>query len=286
MKIAVASGKGGTGKTLVSTNLFDVIRKSGLAVSLVDCDAEEPNDQQFIKGNLTEEQVVTQHVPVIDTLKCTFCGKCQQFCNYNALIVLPEMKHIQLVEELCHDCGACSYACQYGAISEKERIIGNITKYEVDDEAVLLEGRIEIGVYSSVPLIHETIKVINAGHIAILDSPPGTSCPFIATIETADYVVLVTEPTPFGLNDLKLSVDTLKLLKKPFGVIINRSDIGNNTVLDYLNKSQIPLLSEIPFDRKIAGSYSEGRLIVEEIPEYQEIFTQLFKTIQKQNSRD
>ena len=282
MKIAVASGKGGTGKTLVSTNLFNSIRQLGKPVILVDCDAEEPNDQQFIRGNLTEEQIITHHIPVIDKDKCTFCGTCQEFCSYNAIIVLPELQNIQVIEDLCHDCGACSYACKYGAITEKEKVIGTITKFEIDDQSVLLESRIEVGIYSSVPLINEAIKDSTNGEIAILDAPPGTSCPFIATVEPADYVVLVTEPTPFGLNDLKLSVDTLRELKKPFGVIINRAGLGNNSVAKYLHENQIQLLDEIPFDRAIAESYSEGNLITETMPKYNERFTQLFETIIKQ----
>lgn len=279
MKIAIASGKGGTGKTLVSTNLFHTIRKEKQPVILIDCDSEEPNDQQFIKGNLADEQLVTQNIPVIDTDKCTYCGKCQEYCNYHAILVLPESKFIKVVEDLCHDCGACSYACKYGAISEKEKITGTVTKFEVDEQSALYESRLEVGVYSSVPLIHEAIKDAGNGHIAILDAPPGTSCPFIATVEQADYVVLVTEPTPFGLNDLKLSVETLLQLGKKFGVIINRAGLGDNAVQKYLEENQIQLLTEIPFDREIARNYSEGILITETMPEYQEQFNQLYKKL-------
>lgn len=284
MKIAIASGKGGTGKTLVATNLFQTIRKAGEPVILIDCDSEEPNDQQFINGNLIDEQLVTQNIPVIDTDKCTYCGKCQEYCHYNAILVLPEMKHIQVVEDLCHDCGACLYACQYGAITEKEKMIGAITKYDVDDHSALYESRIEVGVYSSVPLIREAIKDAENGHFAIFDSPPGTSCPFIATVEQADYVVLVTEPTPFGLNDLKLSVETLQELNKPFGVVINRAGLGNNAVQEFLAENKIQLLAEIPFDRKIAASYSEGILITDSLDEYRELFAQLYKTLEKKAS--
>ena len=284
MKIAIASGKGGTGKTLVSTNLFQTVRKAGKPVILIDCDSEEPNDQQFINGNLIDEQLVTQNIPVINTDKCTYCGKCQEYCHYNAILVLPEIKHIQVVEDLCHDCGACLYACQYGAITEKEKMIGAITKYEVNDHSALYESRIEVGVYSSVPLIREAIKDAGNGNFAILDAPPGTSCPFIATVEQADYVVLVTEPTPFGLNDLKLSVETLQELKKPFGVIINRAGLGNKAVQEYLAQNHIQLLAEIPFDRRIATSYSEGESITDSFDEYRKLFAQLYKTIEKNAS--
>ncbi|MGD9930433.1 MAG: P-loop NTPase [Mangrovibacterium sp.] len=284
MKIAIASGKGGTGKTLVATNLFQTIRKAGEPVILIDCDSEEPNDQQFINGNLIDEQLVTQNIPVIDTDKCTYCGKCQEYCHYNAILVLPEIRHIQVVEDLCHDCGACLYACQRGAITEKEKMIGAITKYDVDDHSALYESRIEVGVYSSVPLIREAIKDAENGHFAIFDAPPGTSCPFIATVEQADYVVLVTEPTPFGLNDLKLSVETLQELGKSFGVVINRAGLGNNAVQEYLAENKIQLLAEIPFDRKIAASYSEGILITDSLDEYRELFAQLYETLEKKAS--
>ena len=286
MKIAVASGKGGTGKTLVSTNLFNVIQKSGIAVELIDCDAEEPNDQPFIGGRLNDEEMVTQNIPSIDKAKCTFCGKCQEYCTYNAIIILPELQHIQVIEDLCHDCGACSYACRFGAITEKTKPIGTITRYELDNGCALIESQIEIGVYSSVPLINQAIKSSQETQLAILDAPPGTSCPFIATVSAADFVILVTEPTPFGLNDLKLSVDTLIHLDKPFGVIINRAGLGDNRVYGYLEKNNIPLLSEIPFDRKIAKTYSEGELISNTMPGYHDRFYQLFTTIKNQLQND
>lgn len=281
MKIAIASGKGGTGKTLVATNLFNTIKKQQ-RVLLIDCDSEEPNDQQFIKGNLTEEQIITQNIPVINEEKCSYCGKCQQFCTYHAIIVLPDLRKIKVIEDLCHSCGACSYSCKFGAITEKGKVIGTITKYEVDENSSLLESRSEIGVYSSVPLIKEAIKDANNDPIIILDSPPGTSCPFIATVEKADYVVLVTEPTPFGLNDLKLSVDVLKELKKKFGVIINRSDIGDESVNKYLEENNIQQLGKIPFDRKIAEKYSEGNLITDDSSEYNQTFKELFNSIKEQ----
>lgn len=286
MKIAVASGKGGTGKTLVSTNLFNVIRKSGIHVELIDCDAEEPNDQQFTGGRLDHEEVVTQNIPAIDKDKCTFCGKCQEYCNYNAIIILPEQKHIQLIEDLCHDCGACSYACQFGAITEKSKPIGTVKRYELQNTCALVESQVEIGVYSSVPLINQAIKSSHDTPLTIFDAPPGTSCPFIATVSAADFVVLVTEPTPFGLNDLRLSVDTLLQLNKPFGVIVNRAGLGDNQLYDYLKENNIPLLSEIPFDRKIAKTYSEGQLISDAMPEYSDHFLQLFKTIKNQLHND
>ncbi len=232
---------------------------------------------------MIDEQFVIQKVPIIDLKNCTFCGKCQKFCNYNAIIVIPEIKRIQVIEELCHDCGACSFACKFSAITEKDKTIGTISIFELDKYSVLLESRLNIGVYSSVPLIKSAISAVDNETIALFDAPPGTSCPFIASVEDADYVVLVTEPTPFGLNDLKLSVNTLKELRKSFGVVINRVGIGNNDVFNYLKENQIPLLAEIPFDREIARNYSEGKLITQALPQYQEVFEQLYFTIQNIN---
>lgn len=281
MKIAVASGKGGTGKTLVSTNLFNVIQKSGFAVDLIDCDAEEPNALQFIQADLLTQKSVTQNIPVIDKDICTFCGKCQEYCHYNAIVVLPELQHIQVVEDLCHDCGACEYACQAGAISWKTKTTGTILTYAVNNGSSLIEGRIEIGVYSSVPLIKEALKISPQHQLAILDAPPGTSCPFIATVGSADFVVLVTEPTPFGLNDLMLSVEILQQLDKPFGIIINRAGLGDHRVYDFIAENKLLLLDEIPFDPRIAKSYSEGKLITDSMPNYQKHFSQLFSRIKK-----
>lgn len=282
MKIAIASGKGGTGKTLVSTNLFQVIQQLGDQVELIDCDTEEPNDRQFIKGKVIDQTMVTQQIPVINKDLCNFCGQCQEYCQYNAIIVLPKIRHIQVIEELCHDCGACSYACQTGAIQEKIKSIGTITYYETIEGNALIEGQTDIGIFSSVAIINKTIKSHTESQFVLLDAPPGTSCPFIATVSAADFVALVTEPTPFGLNDLNLSVDSLKELGKPFGVIVNRSGLGDDKLYQYLHENDIQLLADIPFDRQIAHEYSEGRLIAETLPEYRELFQRLYETIKNQ----
>ena len=280
MKIAIASGKGGTGKTLVSTNLFYSVQKAGIPVTLVDCDAEEPNDSEFITGELAETIPVTQNIPVIDTEKCTFCGKCHEYCNYHAIVFLKPTKFIQVVEELCHDCGACTVACEYGAIIEKTKELGTVRSFFINTHAELIEGCSMVGVYSPVPVIKAAFKKVNGTELVIVDAPPGTSCPFIATVEPADFVILVTEPTPFGLNDLKISVETLEHLGKKSGVIINRAGLGDKAVNTYLREKNIPLLMEIPFERKIAGLYSEGKLIAREIPEYKTSFFGLYKKIQ------
>jgi len=281
LKIAVASGKGGTGKTMVSTNLFWTIQKTGLPVTLVDCDAEEPNVAEFISGDVLHNHTVTQNIPVINTELCVFCGKCFEYCNYNAIVYLPANQFIQVVEDLCHDCGACSVACQYGAITEKKKQLGTVKSIYLNSHAEIIEACADVGVYSPVPVIKKAIKEASNSYLAIYDSPPGISCPFIATVEMADFVVLVTEPTPFGLNDLKLSVETLQQLKKPFGLIVNRAGLGNHEVYDWIEQNKIPLLLEIPFDREIARIYSEGQLLAEKKTAYQIQFKELLKAIEK-----
>ena len=281
IKIAVASGKGGTGKTLVSTNLFWAVQNAGIPVTLVDCDAEEPNVAEFISGEVFAQFPVTQNIPVINSESCVFCSKCVDYCNYNAIVFLPDNHFIQVVEDLCHDCGACAVACTFGAITQKEKQLGTVRSIQPDSLTEFIEARADVGVYSPVPLIKGAIREINNRYLAIFDSPPGISCPFIASVDQADFVILVTEPTPFGLNDLKLSVETLQHLHKKFGVIVNRAGLGNLDVYNWLLINNIPLLMEIPFDREIARIYSEGLLLVEQKPAYQLQFKQVLKAIEK-----
>ncbi len=264
IKIAVASGKGGTGKTFVATNIFHALLKNNCMAMLVDCDAEAPNAVAFFKTRELDSIEVTQLVPVINTSLCTFCGKCHEYCNYNAIFILPPAKIISVIEDLCHGCGACSVACRFDAITEKPVSLGRVNTYSNNGKPSLLEARMNVGVMSPVPVIKEAVKQIDGrSEIVILDSPPGTSCPFIHTVATADYVILVTEPTPFGLSDLRQSVETLKKIDKPCGVIINRAGLGNNGVQEYLTREAIPQLLEIPFKKEIAELYSVGKLVAE-----------------------
>lgn len=272
MKIAVASGKGGTGKTFVATNLFNILCKRGEKVTLTDCDAEAPDDLLFFRTEKVSETEVTHQVPVINKDACTWCGRCSRWCNYNAIFYLPNVKVIEVIENLCHGCGACSFACNSGAISEKPVVLGTVTSFRTDDGSTVVEARMKVNEMSPVRVIKTAIKESGDEWIVILDAPPGTSCPFIQTVDRADYVVLVTEPTPFGLSDLKQSIDTLREMKKEPVVIINRSDIGDTGVADYLGKENIPLLAEIRYDPAIARVYSEGRLGTDEIPELDSIF--------------
>lgn len=264
VKIAIASGKGGTGKTFVATNIFYVLRKNNYRAVLVDCDAEAPNAVAFFEAKPIERTEVTQLIPVINTEACTFCGKCHEYCNYNAIFILPPMKIINVIEDLCHGCGACSVACKYDAITEKPVSLGHVNIYSADDGSAIIEARMNIGVMSPVAVIKAAIgKIDSHAGIAILDAPPGTSCPFIQTAASADYVILVTEPTPFGLSDLKQSVGTLRKMNKPYAVIINRAGLGNKNVQEYLSEENIALLSEIPFKREIAELYSTGKVVSE-----------------------
>jgi MinD superfamily P-loop ATPase len=262
IKIAIASGKGGTGKTFIATNVFYTLLQNNYSTMLVDCDAEAPDSIAFFETKLIKETEITQLVPVINTDSCTFCSKCREYCNYNAIFILPPMKIIQVIEDLCHGCGACSVACKFEAISEKPVSLGQVALYSTNRLPVLIEARMNIGVMSPVPVIKAAIKQTdNLADIIIMDAPPGTSCPFIQTVASADYVILVTEPTPFGLSDLKQSVETLKTINKPCGVIINRAGLGNNDVAQYLDREKIPLLLEIPFKKEIAGLISRGIIV-------------------------
>lgn len=281
--IAIASGKGGTGKTFISTNLFNSLQNSGLNMALVDCDAEAPNDREFFQDAvLQNRRTVTQKVPVIDKSKCTYCGKCDEYCNFNAIFFLEEPPTIEVLEELCHGCGACSVACKFGAISEKDDLLGYVNQYRFSTGNELIEGRMEVGVHVSVEIIKESIKAADKFDLVLLDSPPGTGCPFIQTVYKADYVVLVTEPTPFGLSDLKQSVEILKEMGIPCGVIINRADMGTDDVRNYLKGENIPLLMSVPFDREIAVAYSKGELITNLNTAWRAKFNRLYHAIKEE----
>lgn len=280
-KIAIASGKGGTGKTFISTNLFFMLSNQTSSVTLIDCDAEEPNDHFFIKGALVKEKAVTVPIPSINSAACRFCGKCHEYCNYNAILYLPTHRQISVLEELCHSCGACVVACEYHAITEKDVNIGQIRTFFVKEGSSFIEARVNVGVYSPVNVIKAAIKEADNQNITLLDSPPGTSCPFIHTVATADYVVLVAEPTPFGMSDFIKSIEVLKKLNKPYGVIINKSTLGNRNLYEYIEQEQIELLMEIPYELEIAVSYSEGKIISDLHPKWRKKFEILYEQIKE-----
>jgi len=281
MKIAIASGKGGTGKTLVSTNLFRVAQEKGRIVTLIDCDAEEPNVGEFIRGTIASATPVVHNIPCIDSESCVFCGKCREWCNYNAIVMIAAVSFIKVIDDLCRACGACSLACQYGVITTSPQPIGACTLQICSPNSKIIEARAEVGLYSPVPIIRKALEMGENDPIVLLDSPPGISCPFLATVEAANYVVLVTEPTPFGLNDLKLSVETLHTKGIACGVVVNRAGLGNDEVYEWLEEKNITLLAEIPFDKEIARVYSTGNLVYDKLPAYKPLLENLFDTILK-----
>jgi MinD superfamily P-loop ATPase len=280
LKIAIASGKGGTGKTFIATNIFNALLHNNQSTMLVDCDAEAPNAIAFFDTTEKKRTEVNHLVPVINTSLCTYCGKCREYCSYNAIFLIPPARIINVIEDLCHGCGACSVACTDNAITEKPVSLGQVIEYRTKDDNMLIESLMRIGVMSPVPVIKAAIKMAgNNEEIIIFDSPPGTSCPFIQTVSATDYVILVTEPTPFGFSDLKQSVETLRIINKPFGVILNRSNIGDDRVKQYLLNENINLLLEIPFSKEIAGLYSNGILVSENDSHFKKQLLTVFETI-------
>jgi len=264
MKIAIASGKGGTGKTTVSVNLYYFLsKKIDQKVQLIDCDVEEPNDLLFFNTPLeTKKEQVYSLVPEIDPDKCTFCKKCADWCEFNAITVVKKLKFAEVNTDNCHSCGVCSVACTYGAIKEYKKPLGIISQYDTGFGTSFTEGRLEIGSAMQTSLIKEVKKQTSKEvQIVLYDAPPGTSCPVVETVSDANYVILVTEPTPFGLHDLKLTVNLLFDLKIPFGVIVNKAGLGNNEVFRYFREKNIELIGKIPFSKEYAQNYSKGELL-------------------------
>ncbi len=279
MIIAVASGKGGTGKTTVAVNLALSLGDA----QLLDCDVEEPNAHLFLKPVFHEKISAYTPVPAIDETKCNYCGICREACAYHALAVIPpsdpsKKGTVLVFPHLCHGCGACSLLCPQNAIEETKKEIGVVEIGEAGP-VKFAHGRLNIGEVMSPPLIRQVKKYVEKAGTVIIDAPPGTSCPVIAAVKGSDFCVLVAEPTPFGLNDLVLAADVLKKLDIPFGVVINRADIGDDKTEAYCRDNKIPLLLKIPFDREIAVLYSAGIPMTQEKPEYKEMFLKMFGEI-------
>ena len=275
MIISVASGKGGTGKTTVATNLALSVETP---VRFLDCDVEEPNAHLFIQPDFERKETITTPVPQVDENKCTLCGKCAEICQFKAIVVIGET--ILPFPELCHSCGGCMEVCPEGAITETGRNLGVIEAGHRNG-LEFFHGRLRVGEAMSPPLIRKVKAYAHTETLTIIDAPPGTSCPVIAAMKGADFILLVTEPTPFGLHDLKLAVGAVKILGIPCGLVINRSDMGNDQVMTYAKEEDIPVLMEIPFDRRIAEVYSMGEILVEVMPEWKGRFLDLYDRIQE-----
>lgn len=275
MIISVASGKGGTGKTTVATNLAVALQGD---IQLLDCDVEEPNAHLFIRPQMDAALTIATPVPEVDMDKCTLCGKCGEICQFKAIVVLGDT--VLPFPELCHSCGGCMYVCPEKAITETDRELGLIEQGRRNG-IEFIHGKLRVGEAMSPPLIRQVRGYTRAGALTIIDAPPGTSCPVIAAMRGADFVLMVTEPTPFGLHDLKLAVGAVRMLEIPCGLVINRADLGDDRVRDYAREEGVPILMEIPFDRRIAEAYSRGELIVESLPEWRSRFQDLHQQIQE-----
>ncbi|MFC1836227.1 ATP-binding protein [Thermodesulfobacteriota bacterium] len=274
MILSIASGKGGTGKTTIATGLATVL---GARAQLLDCDVEEPNCHILMKPEIEVQEAVSVPVPRIDEEKCNLCGKCDEVCSFSAIVTIGGQ--VLTFPALCHGCGACSLLCPQGAIVEDSRELGVVESGKAGD-VDLVQGVLRVGEAMSPPLIKALKRRINRNKIAILDAPPGASCPVMHTVMGSDFIVLVTEPTPFGLHDLKIAVEAVSSLNIPLGVVLNRSDLGDREVQAFCATKSIPVLMEIPHDRRVAEGYAAGKLLVDCSGEYVERMLQLFHGIE------
>ncbi len=272
MKIAIASGKGGVGKTTIATNLALAFSRQSRQVQLLDCDVEEPNCHIFVKPELETSKPATVTVPRVDEEKCTGCGTCAEFCQYSAIVCIKGK--VMIFPEMCHGCGGCLRFCPEAALAESAREVG-LVETGTAKGFHFAQGRLRIGEVMVPPLISKVKQSANQTDVTIIDVPPGTSCSVIEAVKDADYIILATEPTPFGLNDLKLAVEMVRVLKIPFAVAINRCDVGDAAVKRYCEKEGIDIILEIPNDRAIAEIYSRGELIAECLDNYASVFSDL-----------
>ncbi|MFH1314319.1 MAG: ATP-binding protein [Candidatus Eisenbacteria bacterium] len=279
MKIVVASGKGGTGKTTVAVALALALRKEVDRLQFLDCDVEEPNAELLLKPVLTESKPVTVSIPEVDSGKCTGCGRCREICEYNAVAVVSEKALI--FENLCHACGGCRLVCPDDAITEKAKVIGRIDAGSRDN-VHFLRGVLNVGEPMATPVIRALRGEATDDALTILDAPPGTACPVIATVKDCDYCILVTEPTPFGLYDLNLMVEVVKALGIPMGVVINKDDTWSTHIEEYASENDIPIVMKIPLSRDIAVFYSNGVPLNEADGHWDEDFLHLYEGIGRQ----
>ncbi|MDC1106692.1 P-loop NTPase [Prolixibacteraceae bacterium] len=258
-KIAIASGKGGVGKTTISVLLYHQLQKTmNETISLVDCDVEEPNSRIFFPASTqTNKEVAYQEIPMIDTTLCSFCRKCVNVCEFNAIMMVSALEHAEVNESLCHSCGACEYVCDRQALGTKRVAIGEMSQHNTST-GVLYEGRLEIGSVMQTRLIGMLKEWGATDHLTIYDAPPGTSCSVVETLDEMDYVILVAEETSFGLHDLKLIVRLVKALQLPFGVLINKAGLGTTPLKAYLEQEHIELLGEVPHNLEFAKASAQA----------------------------
>ncbi len=254
MKIAVLSGKGGTGKTTLSVNLFSCLKKA----TLIDTDVEEPNSHLFLKGITYHEEVIYKKYPAVNHDLCTLCGKCGDFCNFNAIILTK--RRVLVFDDLCHDCGGCKLVCPTNAISYTDKEIGNIFYQSIEENKQFLYGKLVVGEISGIRIIEHLKYITKKEEILLIDSPPGTSCSTVAAVEGADYCIIAAEPTPFGISDMRMVVELLRSQKIDFGVVVNKSNLDNNDIYDYLDEEGIALLENIEFRKEFARIIARGYL--------------------------
>ncbi|EXJ14175.1 nucleotide-binding protein [Imhoffiella purpurea] len=280
LTIAVASGKGGTGKTSIAANLVLALDSA----DYIDCDVETPNGHLFLDPEIRERSAVTQPLPRIDPELCVLCGACAEACEFNALAM--SRRKVLLFAELCHSCGVCTSLCRVpGAITEVDREIGSVESGLIRRGAQttgFVQGSLNLGETATVAVIKAAKQQRDPERTVVLDAPAGTACPMVETLHGADYCLLVTEPTPFGLNDLELAVGVARRLGVPCGLVLNRCDIGDRAVADYCEAQDIPILMEIPFDRSLAEAYAQGRPWIDLDPTWGERFQTLFQRIRQE----
>jgi len=272
MRIAVLSGKGGTGKTTLSVNLFSRLHDA----MLIDTDVEEPNSHLFLGGKDSNQMNVYKKYPVVDQEKCTLCNACGDFCQFNSIFAAK--RKVIVFPDLCHDCGGCALVCEPGAISFNDKTIGTIQEQEVNTKRFLY-GTLSIGEVSGVKIIESLKERSQEAVHVIIDSPPGTSCSTVSSVEGCDYAIIVSEPTPFGVSDMKMVVEMLRNMNIPFGVVINKAGIGNNEIYEYLERENIEIIEEIKFDREFASLYAQGSILSEHSLYYQQKMDEIIKKV-------
>lgn len=274
MKIAVLSGKGGTGKTTISGNLFYSVPNS----SIIDTDVEEPNQHIFLNPSIEKEMPIYTEFPVVDQEKCTLCGKCEELCKYSAIIV--GRKKVVIFDKSCHDCGGCKIVCKPGAITYEKREIGKIYKGKAYGKIVEY-GKLNVGELSGVKIINKLKEISNNEETLFIDCPPGTSCSTVAAVEDSNFAIIVVEPTPFGVSDMKMVVSMLRDMNKKFAVVINKAGLGDNEVYDYCEAEGLSIIGEIPFDREVAELYAKGEMAAEKLPKYKLEFEKIFDRLRR-----